>query len=223
MNARNPFSQPVGPPPLRWNQFGGSLGGPIAKNKLFAFGDYQGTRRRTGASVLTTVPTQAVRNGDFSAFTERIYDPLTGDADGRGRTQFPGNRIPSDRISPQARTLINLLPLPNAGAAGAINNNFTSQDSDKYDADQFDIRVDHYLLPTRFDILAVQLRAYFRRVAPAAFGQDVGGPGLSGLLFSGQAPARNQNFVWGFNYLLSAHCSRISASDIRNTRSMCFR
>ena len=66
-NARNPFSEPNGPPPLRWNQFGGSFGGPIKKNKLFVFGDYQGTRRRTGGSGVTTVPTAAERNGDFSA------------------------------------------------------------------------------------------------------------------------------------------------------------
>jgi hypothetical protein len=203
MNARNPFSEPLGPPPLRWNQFGGSLGGPIKKNKLFLFGDYQGTRRRTGASVLTTVPTAAVRSGDFSAFTERIYDPLTGDADGRGRTPFANNRIPADRLSPQARNLINMLPLPNSGAPGAINNNFTSQDSDRYDADQFDIRVDHYISDS-FRYFSRYSFADFRRVAPAAFGQDVGGPGLSGLLFSGQAPARNQNAVWGFNYLMSA-------------------
>src|SRR5712692_2426243 len=75
MNARNPFSEPNGPPPLRWNQFGGALGGPIKKNKVFAFGDYQGTRRRTGASLLTTVPTEAVRSGDFSVFGVPIYDP----------------------------------------------------------------------------------------------------------------------------------------------------
>ena len=70
---------------------------------------------------------------------------------------FPDNRIPADRISPQARTLINMLPLPNAGAPGAINNNFTSQDSDKYDADQFDIRVDHYLSDSLPILLPVQL------------------------------------------------------------------
>jgi Carboxypeptidase regulatory-like domain len=64
-NATDPFTQLN--PPLRWNQFGGSIGGPLIKNKLFGFFDYQGTRRRTGASLITTVPTAAERNGDLTA------------------------------------------------------------------------------------------------------------------------------------------------------------
>ena len=64
-NAADPFTQLN--PPLRWNQFGGSVGAPIIKDKLFGFFDYQGTRRRTGGSVVTTVPTAAERNGDLSA------------------------------------------------------------------------------------------------------------------------------------------------------------
>ncbi len=64
-NATNPFTQLN--PPLRWNQFGGSVGFPVIKDKLFGFFDYQGTRRRTGGSVLTTVPTAAERNGDLTA------------------------------------------------------------------------------------------------------------------------------------------------------------
>ena len=54
-------------PPIRWNQFGGSISAPIIKNKLFGFFDYQGTRRRTGGSLITTVPTEAERNGNLSA------------------------------------------------------------------------------------------------------------------------------------------------------------
>ncbi len=63
-NATNPFTGLN--PPLRWNQFGGTVSAPIIKDKLFGFFDYQGTRRRTGGSILTTVPTTAERNGDLS-------------------------------------------------------------------------------------------------------------------------------------------------------------
>jgi len=64
-NSANPFTQLK--PPIRWNQFGGSLGGPIIKNKLFIFGDYQGSRQRNGASLVTTVPTSAERGGNLQA------------------------------------------------------------------------------------------------------------------------------------------------------------
>ncbi|MFL6353858.1 MAG: TonB-dependent receptor domain-containing protein [Bryobacteraceae bacterium] len=64
-NSTDPFTQQN--PPLRWNQFGGSVGAPILKDKLFGFFDYQGTRRRTGGSLVTTVPTAAERGGDLTA------------------------------------------------------------------------------------------------------------------------------------------------------------
>ena len=90
-----------------WNQFGGTVGGPIKQNKAFVFGGYQGTRIRSGAPVLTTVPTAAFKTGDFSdvGSTNPIYDPNTGNPDGTGRTQFPGNIIPSTRISPISSAL----------------------------------------------------------------------------------------------------------------------
>ena len=96
-----------------------------------------------------------------------------------------------------------MLPLPNAGAAGAINNNFTSQDSESMTRTS-SISESTTTSPIRSDISRGTALPIFVSVAPAAFGQDVGGPGLSGLLFSGKAPARNQNSVWGFNYLLSS-------------------
>lgn len=64
-NAADPFT--LQNPPIRWNQFGGSIGAPIRKNRMFAFFDYQGTRRRTGGSLITTVPTAAERGGDLTA------------------------------------------------------------------------------------------------------------------------------------------------------------
>ena len=63
LNSANPFTGLK--PPVRWNQFGGSLGGPLEKNKLFLFGDYQGTRQRNGSSLITTVPTLAERGGNL--------------------------------------------------------------------------------------------------------------------------------------------------------------
>jgi len=63
LNSANPFTGLN--PPVRWNQFGGSLGGPLKKNKLFLFGDYQGTRQRNGGSLITTVPTAAERGGNL--------------------------------------------------------------------------------------------------------------------------------------------------------------
>lgn len=64
-NTANPFTSAN--PPIRWNQFGGSLGGPIKKNKLFIFGDYEGSRQRNGANTITTVPTTAERGGNLQA------------------------------------------------------------------------------------------------------------------------------------------------------------
>src|SRR5205807_2641809 len=87
--ARNPFTQPPDKPlpPIKWNQFGGSLGGRLVKNRLFFFGDYQGTRRTDGTSALSSVPTSLVHGTcldvaspicDLSEYPKPIFDPLTG-------------------------------------------------------------------------------------------------------------------------------------------------
>src|SRR5262252_9801583 len=115
-NSPNYFTQLN--PPTEYVQSGFTLGGPIQKNKVFFFGDYQHTMDHAGRSQLTAIPPMAFRNGDFSAAATKIYDPLTGNADGTGRTQFPGNVIPSNRISPIVKKLLPIFLTPNiAGAA----------------------------------------------------------------------------------------------------------
>jgi hypothetical protein len=99
-------------PQARQNQFGGTLGGPIVRNKLFFFGSYEGTYDRQLAQRFGTVPTAEMRRGDFSASATPIYDPLTGAANGTGRTAFTGNVIPSDRLDPIVQKLIATLPQP---------------------------------------------------------------------------------------------------------------
>src|SRR5436309_8475497 len=118
LQARNPFTQfapnPItgkAVPPTLKNQFGGAIGGPILKDKLFFFGDYQGTRSKIGGSKLLTVPTLLARTGNLSEYGVDIFDPgPSGNIAPGSRTQFAGNTIPGNRISPQALAILNLIP-----------------------------------------------------------------------------------------------------------------
>jgi hypothetical protein len=116
--------------------FGATLGGPIIKNKLFFFGDYQGFIRDRPGELVTSVAPQAYRNGDFSGAGVTIVDPLTG-------KPFPGNQIPQSRFSPIARAILadqNLYPLPNR--PGDLNNYVTGS-SDKIRTHQGDFKLDY--------------------------------------------------------------------------------
>ena len=125
LRTRNYFA-PAGTPKGEWkyNQYGGTLGGPISRNKLFFFASYEGTRDEQMLNRTVSVPTAALRRGDLSSAPNPIYDPLTGNANGSGRTAFPNNIIPDDRIDPTARRLLALLPLPNLATTAETNNYF---------------------------------------------------------------------------------------------------
>ena len=146
LNAKD-FFAPV-KNPFKTHQYGGTFGAPIVKNKAFFFGDYQGLTLRGGRPILTTVPTQAMREGRFLAsegFTSTIYDPLSN-ATPAQRTAFANNEIPTGRMDPVSVKALSLWPLPNRPGvirSGATVDNYFENLSQTQDVHQIDFRVDY--------------------------------------------------------------------------------
>ena len=124
--AKNLFfnpNTPAGPgiPQRIDNQFGGTFGGRIIKDKLFFFTSWEATTTAERGNGLLSVPTAQIRTGNFGTLAT-IYDPATGNlADGTGRSPFPNNTVPESRWSASARTLQGLIPLPNTGTGQTAN------------------------------------------------------------------------------------------------------
>lgn len=131
LDAANYFAQ--SPTPFKRNQFGGTFGGPILRNRTFFFGSYQGTRVVGGANpTVATPPSAAYREGNFAGGPV-IYDPTTG-------LPFPGNVIPSGRINPLATKLLAFYP-----AANRPNGTFQAKPRTDQNDDQVLVRIDHNL------------------------------------------------------------------------------
>ncbi|MEZ5362242.1 MAG: hypothetical protein R2748_07835 [Bryobacterales bacterium] len=137
LRARNFFSPTK--PVSNYNNFGGTIGGPIKKNKLFYFFGYDKvTQRVAGVHTSDEVPTVDQRAGDFSAYSSVIYDPMTGNPDGTGRTPFANNAIPLSRQSAIARNVQTYYPLPNAPGT---QNNYLSAGAPPFARQQIDPKI----------------------------------------------------------------------------------
>jgi hypothetical protein len=156
MDASDFFTRSV--QPLKQNQFGGTFGGPILKNKTFFFGYYEGFRNRQGETVNATVPSMADRQGnlaDLCAPPKYSIDPVTGIcsdpsySDGHQLYGFnfmtgqpfpiPFNQL-AGPFDPIAQNVLPFFPLPNSGSNGFISTQTLSENTD-----QFGLRLDHYL------------------------------------------------------------------------------
>jgi Carboxypeptidase regulatory-like domain len=221
--ARDPFTNQPGVPlaAATWKQFGGSVGGPIIKNKLFFFGDYQGTKQQQGITNQYTIPTPEVistcnpaTNGasatpgfcDLSQYLNaygppvggvpsgQVYDPTTGNPlTGAGRTAFANNMIPIADIKQNIGSLLALFP---TATVGGVNNNFVASGSGPFDQKSFDTRID-YSAPHDYQVFGRFSLDYFSLSGKGGLGV-LGSEGFGPGGLNGSSNVHNYSLAVGF-------------------------
>ncbi|WP_446743666.1 TonB-dependent receptor domain-containing protein [Silvibacterium acidisoli] len=129
-------------PELRYNQFGGNIGGPILRDRLFFFFDYSGLRQASQSILKADLPTAAERGGNFTGVAT-IYDPLTYNAAAKTVQEFPNDTIPANRISPFATRYLQYFPLPTGSPYTGYN--FTELKSATTTYDLYHGRLDYQI------------------------------------------------------------------------------
>ncbi len=218
--ARDPFTQSAPDPNtgryiphFLHNQFGGSIGGPIFKDKAFFFGDYQGLREKTGVSVLQTVPTALARTSCLTTTTcnlseylqggqGQVYNPASNPTGTAGRTAFAGNLIPTNMLSTPALNLLKALPAPNTGASNLIVNNYVASGSGGFNTNQVDGRVD-FQVSSKLHVFG-RYTFFNSNLNGTPYFGGAGGNGFGSGNFAGSDNAKDQSVAAGGDYVLSA-------------------
>lgn len=192
------------------NYFGGNISGPIPHTKTFFFFSILQHQQRTGRNYLVSVPTTALRTGDFSAAgLPKIYDPTTGDTRdclpggtsalcGTGRTQFANNIIPASRISKVAQNLLAYVPAPNTTGSTLYQNNYQVNSPFSQSLPDYDVKIDHFFpnndhLSGRFSYEKPVLNQ------PGIFG-IIGGPLSGGGVGGAEGNSSDATYSTGANY-----------------------
>ena len=230
LDPKDPATDPTSgkATPNNWKQYGGAIGGPIVKNKLFFFGGYEETRRKSGVSLVETVPTATVRSTclaapsatntfcDLSEYSNGttngngfVYNPYeaagsrtsyTTGTPGHLVTHIPFSALQQWDPSGVAEHILSLLPAPNTGGTnGGTQNNYTASGSGSFNDYQYTTRID-YSVTQKLQIFGRYTHAHFSLSGTPVFGNAIGGPGLGYLGLAGTSNINNYSLASGFNY-----------------------
>ncbi len=213
-------------PEASYHQYGGTVGGPIAQNKLFYFVSYEGTRDHRVVDRTVTIPNQAMLRGDLSGSDTPIYDPLTGNADGTGRTQFqvlPGdpnyalcntaanpqclNIIPAARMDPIAQQIASHFPAP---TFDRLTRNYFAQAPFEFDRGQLDTKVD-YNVNAKFNLAGTFGVLHYKTSVPTVFGDEGVGRPIGGSSNPGHGSGNTYRltvmgtYIFSPTFLMDAH------------------